>query len=152
MSLLVATGLSKAYGALDVFGGIDRAVPFREWDEPRAEGVYARTKWEGEREATRWSKHIVVRTCGLYGRLGKRTAGNFVETMLRLAEGAPGPSFARCGMGGAGGGDHRFRRRGRDPGLHRVASRVCAGVGCPHRSLQGEARGIQGAALVAGVE
>ena len=28
---------------------------------------------------------MIVRTCGLYGRLGKRSAGNFVETMLRLA-------------------------------------------------------------------
>jgi dTDP-4-dehydrorhamnose reductase len=31
-----------------------------------------------------------VRTCGLYGRLGPRSPGNFVETMLRLAaEGKP---------------------------------------------------------------
>ena len=69
-----------------VFGG-DRArrVPYRETDEPRPQGVYARTKLEGERYAAEWEKHFIVRTCGLYGRPGPRSAGNFVQKMLELA-------------------------------------------------------------------
>lgn len=70
-----------------VFGGNGgRQAPFRENDLPAPRGVYARTKFEGELEAAQWKKHFVVRTCGLYGRPGPRSAGNFVATMLRLAE------------------------------------------------------------------
>ena len=69
-----------------VFGGdVARRAPYRETDEPGPQGVYARSKLEGEQHAIRWEKHIVVRTCGLYGAPGPRSAGNFVETMLRLA-------------------------------------------------------------------
>jgi dTDP-4-dehydrorhamnose reductase len=69
-----------------VFGGdTARRVPYRETEEPQPQGVYARTKLEGERYSAEWKKHFVVRTCGLYGRLGPRSAGNFVETMLELA-------------------------------------------------------------------
>jgi dTDP-4-dehydrorhamnose reductase len=69
-----------------VFGGPPtRREPYRETDEPNPQGVYAQTKLEGERHAARWERHFIVRTCGLYGRLGPRSAGNFVETMLRLA-------------------------------------------------------------------
>ncbi len=69
-----------------VFGGDPgRRVPYRETDEPQPQGVYARTKLEGERQAAEWEKHFVVRTCGLYGLPGPRSAGNFVETMLGLA-------------------------------------------------------------------
>lgn len=66
-------------------GDAGRTVPYRETDEPGPRGVYALTKLEGERCAAAWPKHFVVRTCGLYGRPGPRSAGNFVETMLRLA-------------------------------------------------------------------
>jgi len=70
-----------------VFGSdTSRTRPFREDDVPSPQGVYARSKLGGEHEAAVWAKHIIVRTCGLYGRPGPRTpAGNFVETMLRLA-------------------------------------------------------------------
>jgi len=61
-----------------------RRTPYRETDPPGPQGVYAASKLEGERQAARWEKHIVVRTCGLYGRLGPRSPGNFVATMLRL--------------------------------------------------------------------
>ena len=68
-----------------VFGGdAARRTPYRETDEPNPQGVYARTKLEGEQEAARWPKHIIVRTCGLYGHLGPHSSGNFVQTMLRL--------------------------------------------------------------------
>jgi dTDP-4-dehydrorhamnose reductase len=62
-----------------------RRTPYRETDEPGPQGVYGQTKLDAERVAAEWPKHLIVRTCGLYGRLGKRSAGNFVETMLRLA-------------------------------------------------------------------
>ncbi len=67
-------------------GNADRRTPFSESDVPSPRGVYARTKYEGELHASDWKKHIVVRTCGLYGHLGVRSAGNFVATMLRLGE------------------------------------------------------------------
>ncbi|MFH1918824.1 MAG: dTDP-4-dehydrorhamnose reductase [Planctomycetota bacterium] len=68
-----------------VFGGeAARQVPYRETDEPAPQGVYARTKLEGEREAAAWERHFVVRTCGLYGAPGPRSGGNFIEAMLRL--------------------------------------------------------------------
>jgi len=71
----------------DYVFGVDagRPVPYRETDEPRPAGVYARSKLEGERRAAEWHKHYVVRTCGLYGRAGPCSRGNFVETVLRLA-------------------------------------------------------------------
>jgi dTDP-4-dehydrorhamnose reductase len=55
-------------------------------DEPIApQGVYAKTKAEGETQARQHTRHFIVRTCGLYGAPapGKRP-NNFVETMLRL--------------------------------------------------------------------
>ena len=70
-----------------VFGG-DRPVraPYRESDEPHPEGVYASSKREGELCAAACPKHIIIRTCGLYGHRAPRAAGTFVDTMLRLAE------------------------------------------------------------------
>ena len=68
-----------------VFGGdAARRTPYRESDEPGPQGVYARSKLEGERRAAEWAKHLIVRTCGLYGPAAPRSAGNFVATMLRL--------------------------------------------------------------------
>jgi dTDP-4-dehydrorhamnose reductase len=62
-----------------------RTIPYRETDPPGPQGVYAQSKLDGERAASEWPRHVIVRTCGLYGRLAERSAGNFVETMLRLA-------------------------------------------------------------------
>ena len=68
-----------------VFGGdAARRTPYRESDEPGPQGVYAWSKLEGERRAAEWAKHLIVRTCGLYGPAAPRSAGNFVATMLRL--------------------------------------------------------------------
>lgn len=63
--------------------GIGR--PWREDDPPIPRGVYAVTKFEGEQAATAWSKHLIVRTCGLYASPSNVTARNFVKTILRLA-------------------------------------------------------------------
>jgi dTDP-4-dehydrorhamnose reductase len=59
--------------------------PWREDDPPAPQGVYARTKLEGERAAARYRKHLIMRTCGLYARPSDPRARNFVRTMLRLA-------------------------------------------------------------------
>jgi dTDP-4-dehydrorhamnose reductase len=69
-----------------VFGrAAGRTTPYRETDDPGPLSVYGQTKLEAERLVAQWPKHFIVRTCGLYGRLGPRSAGNFAETMLRLA-------------------------------------------------------------------
>ncbi len=64
-----------------VFSG-DATKPYVEFDEPNPQGIYGRTKLEGEKFVKEFSKkHIIIRTAWLYGD-GK----NFVKTMLRLAE------------------------------------------------------------------
>ena len=69
-----------------VFGGNPaRQIPYRESDEPDPRGVYAQSKLESERVAAQWEKHLIVRTCGLYGRVGQRSSGNFVDAILRAA-------------------------------------------------------------------
>lgn len=70
-----------------VFGGdASRATPFREDDPTAPQGQYAQSKLAGEQQASNWRQHIVVRSCGLYGKPGLNTAAsNFVDTMLRLA-------------------------------------------------------------------
>lgn len=69
-----------------VFGrDTSRTTPYRETDPPGPLGVYALSKFEGEQKAAAWQHHIIVRSCGLYGRPGLNTAAsNFVDTMLRL--------------------------------------------------------------------
>lgn len=63
-----------------------RTTPYRETDTTGPEGVYASSKLAGEQRASRWRQHIIVRSCGLYGKPGLNTSGsNFVDTMLRLA-------------------------------------------------------------------
>jgi len=70
-----------------VFGAADTPhVPRIESDPVHAQGVYAQTKLEGERQAALAPRHIIVRTCGLYGQPGRPEARpHFVATMLRLA-------------------------------------------------------------------
>jgi dTDP-4-dehydrorhamnose reductase len=70
-----------------VFDGRGR-TPYRETDVPGPLSAYATSKLAGEYfvRAT-LSRHFVIRTCGLYGLAGSRSKmGNFVETMLRLAQ------------------------------------------------------------------
>jgi len=67
-----------------VFGGqTDRQSPYKEDDPPNPVNVYGRTKLEGEQHAAECPEHLIIRTCGLYGQLGPRSAGNFATTMLR---------------------------------------------------------------------
>jgi dTDP-4-dehydrorhamnose reductase len=58
---------------------------WRESDPPSPASVYAVTKLAGEHFVRAASpRHLVVRTCGLYGPARSPGKGNFVTTMLRL--------------------------------------------------------------------
>lgn len=61
--------------------------PWREEDAPAPRGVYAVSKLDGESAAAAAANHLIVRTCGVYGRFpGPPQPGrNFVDTMLALA-------------------------------------------------------------------
>jgi dTDP-4-dehydrorhamnose reductase len=79
-ALLVQCSTNYVFGA-----DTPRRAPYREDDPPAPQGVYAQAKLEGEQRAAAAPRHLVVRTCGLYGALpvGAKTS-NFVATMLRL--------------------------------------------------------------------
>ena len=65
-----------------VFDGT-RTFPYAETDPVSPEGVYARSKTEGEdRVRSRLSQHVILRTSWLYGVYGH----NFVKTMLGLGK------------------------------------------------------------------
>jgi dTDP-4-dehydrorhamnose reductase len=71
-----------------VFGlDVNRDTPWDETDPPGPVGVYGLSKLAGEYLVRSiCPRHLVLRTCGLYGRHGVGGKGtNFVETMLRLA-------------------------------------------------------------------
>ena len=73
-----------------VFGAVPSPPrPWREDDPCQPQGVYARTKLEGEQAAAKHEKHLIVRTCGLYARPSDPRAANFVKTMLRLGAARP---------------------------------------------------------------
>ena len=63
-----------------------RTQPYDEDDPPGPVSVYGATKLAGEYYVRALCpRHVVIRTCGLYGLKGARAkGGNFVETMLRL--------------------------------------------------------------------
>jgi dTDP-4-dehydrorhamnose reductase len=73
----------------DYVFGLDptRRQPWTEDDAPGPVSVYGLSKLTGEYLVrTLCPRHIVIRTCGLYGVWGSGgKGGNFVETMLRLA-------------------------------------------------------------------
>jgi dTDP-4-dehydrorhamnose reductase len=64
-----------------------RRQPYTETDTEGPVSVYGVTKLAGEGSVLKLCpKHLVVRTCGLYGLKGSGgKGGNFVETMIRLA-------------------------------------------------------------------
>ncbi|MHC4504593.1 MAG: dTDP-4-dehydrorhamnose reductase [Planctomycetota bacterium] len=65
-----------------VFDGTKRG-PYTEKDQPSPQGVYARTKFDGEKAVRRsGAKHLVVRTAWLYAPWGR----NFVLTILAKAK------------------------------------------------------------------
>ena len=78
------------YFSTDYVFGLDRMrrSPFVETDAPGPVSVYGLSKLAGEYFVRSiCPKHFVIRACGLYGVWGSGgKGGNFVETMLRLAE------------------------------------------------------------------
>jgi len=71
-----------------IFGGdLARRTPYTEEDQPAPLSVYGETKLAGESHIqAACEQHFVLRTCGLYGPRRSAGKGNFVETMLKLAE------------------------------------------------------------------
>jgi dTDP-4-dehydrorhamnose reductase len=73
----------------DYVFGLDakRRTPYVEGDPPGPLSVYGVSKLAGEYFVrSLCPRHLVIRTCGLYGRHGSGgKGGNFVETMLKLA-------------------------------------------------------------------
>lgn len=68
-----------------VFSG-ENFRPYDENDEPLPQGIYGRTKFEGEALLSSFCQDaIIIRTAWLYSEFGK----NFVKTMLSLAETRP---------------------------------------------------------------
>lgn len=76
-------GASVVYVSTDyVFDGA-KGEPYVESDQPAPLSAYARTKLAGEEATAAANKrHYLVRSAGLFGIGG----GNFVDTMLRIAE------------------------------------------------------------------
>lgn len=65
----------------DYVFGSDKAEPLTEDAPVNAQGVYAKTKLEGEEEVrARAPKHVIIRTSWLYSKYGN----NFFKTMLHL--------------------------------------------------------------------
>ena len=58
--------------------------PLNESSATSPQGVYATSKLEGEKNAALCPRHLVIRTCGLFGVTDQRR--NFVEAMLRLGK------------------------------------------------------------------
>lgn len=87
----VARGSRLVHVSSDfVFGqDLERQVPYSETDLPGPLGHYGISKLGGELFVrSLCPRHLVVRTCGLYGHAARedQRGGNFVETMLGLAE------------------------------------------------------------------
>ncbi|PQO43907.1 dTDP-4-dehydrorhamnose reductase [Blastopirellula marina] len=59
-------------------------TPWQESDATAPQGQYAKSKLHGEQAAAAAPKHLIVRTCGLYG--GGPNHVSFVEKMLQLGE------------------------------------------------------------------
>jgi dTDP-4-dehydrorhamnose reductase len=87
--LCAERGLLLVHYSTDFVFGLDaqRRTPWTEADAPGPVSVYGLSKLAGEYLVRALCpRHLVLRTCGLYGLHGSGgKGGNFVETMLRVA-------------------------------------------------------------------
>ncbi|QDT54765.1 dTDP-4-dehydrorhamnose reductase [Caulifigura coniformis] len=66
------------------------ARPLDELALPAPSSVYAASKLAGEHFVRAdGPEHLIIRTCGLFGIAATKAKGNFIETMLRLAQSRP---------------------------------------------------------------
>lgn len=82
-----AVGGTLVHVSTDHVFGLEGGLghPWRESDAPGPVSVYGASKLTGEFFArTLCARHLIVRTCGLYGVADSKGKGNFVGTMLRL--------------------------------------------------------------------
>ena len=64
-----------------------RAVPYQETDLPSPATVYGLTKLAGELAVSGYcTRHLVIRTCGLFGHAERGGKMNFVDMMLKKAQ------------------------------------------------------------------
>lgn len=82
-------GAKLVHVSTDYVFGLDRtrSTPLAVTDPPGPLSAYGASKLTGEYMVRTFApQHLIVRTCGLYGRRGTGgKGGNFVDTMLRLA-------------------------------------------------------------------
>lgn len=67
-----------------IFDG-DKEKPYEVTDKPNPKSVYGKTKYLGELETLKYTKHFIVRISWVFGKNGF----NFVKTMLRLGKEKP---------------------------------------------------------------
>ncbi len=83
-------GCTLVHFSTDHVFGLDegRSTPYQVGDAPGPVSVYGLSKMAGEYLVRALCpRHLVIRTCGLYGVWGSGgKGGNFVETMLRMAD------------------------------------------------------------------
>ncbi|WP_437191743.1 dTDP-4-dehydrorhamnose reductase [Planctomicrobium sp. SH527] len=82
-------GATLVHVSTDYVFGADHEhqTPYTEDDVPAPVNVYGRSKLAGESAVQRHlSQAFIVRTCGLYGLAETKAKGNFVKTILRLAD------------------------------------------------------------------
>jgi len=83
-------GCTLVHFSTDYVFGLDEArrTPYTEANAPGPVSVYGLSKLAGEYVVRGLCpRHLVIRTCGLYGVWGSGgKGGNFVETMLRVAD------------------------------------------------------------------
>ncbi len=84
----LAVGAKLLHVSTDHVFGSDqsRRTPYVETDESGPVSMYGQSKLAGEQAIHESGcRHLIVRTCGLYGASATRVKGNFVTTVRRLA-------------------------------------------------------------------